>query len=127
MSRRWIPTFFCCVVNLNKILPELGCHREVYLNGMTRLEQLEIVHTKLDELNTNYLMAYNTKDKRRREKAMREARNNIDSYSSYIPYEIKEIFDNQVGANSLNFQHADDISQCIGILEKLIKEEKDKV
>ena len=94
---------------------------------MTRLEQLEIVHTKLDELNTNYLMAYNTKDKRRREKAMREARNNIDSYSSYIPYEIKEIFDNQVGANSLNFQHADDISQCIGILEKLIKEEKDKV
>ena len=94
---------------------------------MTRLEQLEIVHAKLDELNTNYLMAYNTIDKRKREKAIREAKNNIDSYSRYIPDEIKEIFDDQVGANSLNFQHADDISQCIEILEKLIKEEKDKV
>lgn len=94
---------------------------------MTRLEQLEIVHAKLDELYTNYLMAYNTIVKRKREKAIREAKNNIDSYSRYIPDEIKEIFDDQVGANTLNFQHADDISQCIEILEKLIKEEKDKV
>lgn len=37
---------------------------------MTRLEQLEIVHAKLDELRTNHLMACNTKDKRRGEKAM---------------------------------------------------------
>ena len=108
-------------------MPKLGCHRKVSLNGMTRLEQLELVHAKLDDLNTNYLMAYNTRDKRKREKAIREARNDIDSYSRNIPYEIKVIFDNQVGANSLNFQHADDISQCIDIVEMLIKEEKDKV
>ena len=94
---------------------------------MTRLEQLEVVHAKLDELNTNYLMACNTRDKRRREKAIREAKNDIDSYSRNIPYEIKEIFDNQVGKNSLNSQHADDISQCIDIVEKLIKEGKEKV
>ena len=93
---------------------------------MTRLEQLSTVHARLEALYTNYLMAHNTRDKRRREKAIREARNDIDSYSRYIPYEIKEIFDNQVGANSLNFQHADNISQCIEILEKLIKEEKAK-
>ena len=97
------------------------------MNGMTRLEQLEIVHAKLDELNTNYLMAYNTRDKRRREKAIRDVRNDIANYSTFIPYDIKEIFNDQVGANSLNFQHADDIRQCIDILEKLIKEEKDKV
>ena len=72
-------------------------------------------------------MAYNTRDKRRREKAIRDAQNDIDSYSRYIPYDIKEIFGNQVGANSLNFQHADDIGQCLEILEELIKEEKDKV
>lgn len=94
---------------------------------MTRLEQLEVVHVKLDELHTKYLSARSTRDKRRREKAIREARNDIDSYSRYIPHDIKKLFDNQVGANSLNFQHADDISQCIDILEKLIKEEKANV
>ena len=72
-------------------------------------------------------MACNTRDGRRRNKAIREAKNDIANYSAFIPYDIKEIFDNLVGANSLNFQHADDISQCIDILEKLIKEEKDKV
>ena len=94
---------------------------------MTRLEQLEIIHARLDDLYTKYLMAYNTKDKRRRDKAIREARNDIANYSAFIPYDIKEIFNNQVGANSLNFQHADDISQCIDILEELIKREIDKV
>jgi hypothetical protein len=91
---------------------------------MTRLEQLTTVYNRLEELNTKYLMAKNTRDKRRRDKAIRDARNDISSYSAFIPFEIKEIFDNKVGANSLNFQHADDIGQCIDILEKLIMEEK---
>ena len=69
-------------------------------------------------------MAKNTRDKRRRDKAIRDARNDISTYSAFIPYDIKEIFDSQVGANSLNFQHADDIGQCIDILKKLIMEEK---
>lgn len=94
---------------------------------MTRLEQLEIVHARLEELNTRYLIAKNTRDKRRRDKAIRDARNDIANYSAFIPYDIKEIFNNQVGANALNFQHADDIGQCIEILEKLIKEERDKL
>ena len=71
-------------------------------------------------------MACNTRDKRRRDRAIRDARNDIANYSAFIPYDIKEIFNNQVGANSLNFQHADDISQCIEILEILIKKERDK-
>lgn len=94
---------------------------------MTRLEQLRIVRARLEELNTRYLIACNTRDKRRRDKAIRDARNDIANYSAYIPYDIKEIFNNRVGANSLNFQHADDIGQCIEILEKLIKEERNKV
>lgn len=111
----------------DKPKPELGYHKEFTLNYMIRLEELEIVHTKLCELRTNLLMAYNIRDKRRREKAIREAKNDIDNYSKFIPYEIKVIFDNQVGANSLNFQHSDDIYECIDILEKLIQEEKAKV
>lgn len=91
---------------------------------MTRLEQLTTVYNRLEELNTKYLLAKNTRDKRIRDNAIRDARNDISSYSAFIPIEIKEIFDNKVGANSLNFLHADDIGQCIDILEKLIMEEK---
>ena len=94
---------------------------------MDRLEQLAIVYDKLYELYTRYLISQNTRDKRRRDKAIRDARKEIENYSSFIPLDIKEIFDEQVGANSLNFQHADDIGQCIAILEKLIKEERDKI
>lgn len=90
---------------------------------MTRLEQLTTIHERLDELNKKYLIARTTKDKRRREKAIREAKK-IEYFSAFIPYDIKKIFDDKVGANSLNFQHADDISQCIDILEQLIYEEK---
>ena len=86
---------------------------------MTRLEQLTTIHERLDELNKKYLIARTTKDKRRREKAIREAKK-IEYFSAFIPYDIKKIFDDKVGANSLNFQHADDISQCIDILEQLI-------
>lgn len=93
---------------------------------MTKLEQLTTVYSRLEELNTKYLLAKRTRDKRKRDKAIREAKSNIANYSEFIPLDIKEVFDNQVGANSLNFQHADDISQCMDILEKLIKEEKEK-
>jgi len=70
---------------------------------MNRLEQLTNVYTKLEDLYTKYLIAHNTRDKRRRDKAIREAKNDISSYSAFIPFEIKDIFDSQVGANSLNF------------------------
>lgn len=43
---------------------------------MTRLEQLTTIHERLDELNKKYLIARTTKDKRRREKAIREAKKN---------------------------------------------------
>ncbi len=92
---------------------------------MKKLEQLTTVYSRLEELNTKYLLAKRTRDKRKRDKAIREAKSNIANYSEFIPLDIKEVFDNQVGANSLNFQHADDISQCMDILEKLIKEEKE--
>ena len=92
---------------------------------MKKLEQLTTVYSRLEELNTKYLLAKRTRDKRKRDKALREAKSNIANYSEFIPLDIKEVFDNQVGANSLNFQHADDISQCMDILEKLIKEEKE--
>ena len=94
---------------------------------MEWLEQLENVRTRLQELYENYLLAKNNIDKRRRTKAIREAEAAIERYSVCIPLEIKAIFDREVGANSLNAQHADDIGLCIEILDRLIKEEKEKV
>ncbi len=38
-----------------------------------------------------YLIAQTTKDKRRREKAIREAKKDIEYFSAFIPYDIKNI------------------------------------
>ena len=74
------------------------------------------------ELDTNYQIAQKAKDKRRRDKEIRDARLRISNYSATIPIEVKELFDNQIGANSLNFQHADDIDRRVTVLENLIRE-----
>ena len=47
-----------------------------------------------------YLIAQTTKDKRRREKAIREAKK-IEYFSAFIPYDIKKIFDDIKSAQIL--------------------------
>ena len=79
------------------------------------------VKTKLEDLYTSYYIALRTKDGRSREKNIREARQAISDYSQTIPTEVMDVFNREVGANALNFQHADDISDCLTILDKLIK------
>lgn len=86
-------------------------------------EQLEIIFVRLEELNEELLLANNTKDRRRRDKAVRDAKMDIANYAESIPIELMEVFNNQIGANSLNYQHAGDISQCIDIVKKLLCED----
>lgn len=79
------------------------------------------VKTRLDDLYTGYYLALRTKDGRRHEKYIREARQAISDYSQTIPTEVMNIFYGDVGANVLNYQHADDICECINVLDKMIK------
>ena len=94
---------------------------------MIDLEYLKGIKEVLENLSFSYYCAYRTRDGRRREKAIREARNAIASYSRTIPFDLMEVYNSKVGANALNFQHADDISECIDILDKMIKEEECKL
>lgn len=89
-------------------------------------EQLETILKCLNDLADGVYLAKRTKDRRKRDRAIREAYKDVADYATFIPLELKAIFDKQVGANSLNYQHADDISQCIEIVNKLIKE-KDEI
>ena len=79
------------------------------------------IKSKLDDLYTSSYIALRTKDGRRREKNIREARQAISDYSQTIPNEVMDIFHREVGANALNYQHADDIPECLRILDKMIK------
>lgn len=85
-------------------------------------EQLEVILKRLNDLADGVYLAQHTKDRRKRDKAICEAYNDIADYATFIPIELKAIFDKKVGANSLNYQHADDISQCIEIVKNLIRE-----
>ena len=86
-------------------------------------EMLLEIKSRLEDLFVNYYSAHRTRDSRRREKTIREARLAISIYSQTIPTEVMNCFYREVGVNALNFQHADDISECINVLNSLIKEQ----
>ena len=75
------------------------------------------IKSRLEDLYTGYYLALRTK----REKNIRESRQAISDYSQTIPTGVMNIFYREVGVNALNYQHADDISECISILDKIIK------
>ena len=85
-------------------------------------ELLLSIKLRLDDLYTKYHVALHTKDGRRREKNIREARQAISDYSQTIPTEVMICFIREVGVNALNYQHADDVSECINVLDRMIKE-----
>ena len=84
------------------------------------------IKSRLEVLFADYYSAQRTKDGRRREKNIREARQAISDYSQTIPTEVMDHFIREIGANALNYQHADDISECISVLDSLIKEQDKK-
>ena len=85
-------------------------------------DQLICILKRLNELYEDRLLAENTKDLRRRKKAILEVDKRIADYAKSLPLELKELFDKQVGANSLNIQHADDIGQCVDIVRELLRQ-----
>lgn len=93
-------------------------------NDMTK-ELLLGIKSKLEDLFANYYSAQRTKDGRSREKNIREAKQAISDYSQSIPTEVMEYFYREVGANALNCQHADDLPECINVLDRMIKEQYD--
>lgn len=86
------------------------------------IEQLKAILSRLEELYEKRQLAKTIIKEKMRNKALSEVDKDIANYSAFFPYELKEIFNKEVGANSLNYSHADDISMCIDILRRIIKE-----
>lgn len=92
--------------------------------AMDDIYQLIEIKERLNELQDNLLMARTTRDKRSREKNIREARIAIGNYALFLPLDVRYTFEKEVGANALNVQHADDIGECITVIDNRIKELK---
>lgn len=86
-------------------------------------EKLQTVKCRLEELSVALDTAKWTRDGRKRDKAIRDAKNAIHDYSRlYMPSDVLAYLENIVGANTLNYQHANDIGECIRALNMKIKE-----
>ena len=82
---------------------------------------LKIIVADLKELRLNLYLAERTKDKRSREKIIREAKLAISSYAHYLPDEVKIYLEENVAVNALNYKWVtSDIKMCIESLEKWI-------
>ena len=86
-------------------------------------EKLQTVKCRLEELSVALDTAKWTRDGRKRDKAIRDAKNASHDYSRlYMPSDVLAYLENIVGANTLNYQHANDIGECIRALNMKIKE-----
>ena len=85
-------------------------------------ELLVEIKNRLEELHTEWYIAMGWKDKRSREKKIREASAVISRYAVTLPPEVLGLFDTKVARAALNPQFAgDDIGPCIKILDEIIK------
>ena len=74
----------------------------------------------LRDLNSQLYLASRTRDKRRIDKRIRNAKTAISDYANGLPDELKVFLEGVVGANPMSYQHTDDIGQCIREIEALI-------
>lgn len=85
-------------------------------------ELLIKIKNRLEDLHTKWYIAMSWKDKRSREKMIREASAAISRYADTLPPEVLGLFDTKVARAALNPQFAgDDIGPCIKVLEEEIK------
>ena len=85
-------------------------------------ELLIEIKNRLEELYTEWYIAKGWKDKRSRNKKIREASAAISRYAVTLPPEVLGLFDTKVACAALNPQFAgDDIGPCIKVLEEEIK------
>ena len=91
------------------------------------IDELLLIKKRLEELYTEWYIAKGWKDRRNREKKIREACSAISKYAMTLSPEILGLFDTKVAPAALNSQFAgDDIGPCIIVLEEKIKELEDK-
>ena len=91
------------------------------------IDELLWIKKRLEELYTEWYIAKGWKDRRSREKKIREACSAINKYAMTLPPEVLGLFDTRVAPAALNSQFAgDDIGPCIIVLEEKIKELEDK-
>lgn len=84
---------------------------------MDRNELQRIIEV-LEAFQDKLLLAERCRDKRRREKAVKEARSALDDYVLALPVEVRTFLDDNYEVNALAYQHArKDIGPCINALK----------
>lgn len=84
---------------------------------------LKMIIADLEELWSHFYLAKGTRDKRSREKNIREAKRAISDYASGLPSEVLGYLDTEVAPSALNYQWVeDDIGKCIKALKVWMKE-----
>lgn len=84
--------------------------------------ELESILNDLRELQRQLIFARMTKDRRSRDKNIREARIAISNYAYFLPDEVKCFLYDKVDVNAMSYQYAEgDISRCISEIEDWIK------
>ena len=79
---------------------------------------LMMIVSELEEFQTNLYLAERTRDKRSREKLIREAKIAITDYAHSLPSEVLGYLDVNVATNALNYQWVRvDIGRCIKALK----------
>lgn len=85
-------------------------------------ERLLQIRQDLKELQKQLLLAKMTKDGRRREKEIREARLSISNYAFHLPEEVIGYLSVKVAINPLSYQYVDsDMALCIKALDDWIE------
>ena len=84
---------------------------------------LKAVKTRLEELRNDLYIAEKTKDKRSREKRIREAKLAISDFANTFPNELQGTLNVRVGGNSLSYKWVEgDINRCIEVIQEMIEE-----
>lgn len=93
-----------------------------YKRNKMNKRELEAVLKDLRKLQNNLLLANKTKDRRCRDKRIREAKLAISDYAHYLPEEVACILWNKVDVNPMSYQYAEnDIKRSITVIEEWIK------
>ncbi len=85
------------------------------------------IKERLEELNIEWNIASNWKDKRSRHNKIREVSVAISNYADTLPPEVLGLFDIEVAPAAFNSQFAgEDIGKCIVVLEEMINQLEDR-
>ena len=88
--------------------------------------EAEVILARLKDLRYDLQFAEMSKDRRSRDKKIRDARRAIADYAYFLPSDVKGFFYTEVDVNAMSYQYAEgDIGRCIMALEKWIIDHPD--